>query len=161
MAVVLLNLDAYWFWPGLVVSLVGLLLQLWMFGSARGTGRLSINGPYVLVRNPLSLAGFLLYIGFILMTGIPWLLPVYAVLYGLWVVLCVRFEEAVLEEKEVDEYRKYIYHVPRFLPRLKPCPRGHLLYFKMKYFSRHHELERLLLFSGLCILCYVITHYPG
>lgn len=159
--VLLLNVKAHWFWPGLVTSLLGLVLQLWIFGSARGPERLSINGPYVFVRNPLHIARFLLLLGLILMTGIPWLIPVYAAIYFLWMVYRVRQEEEALQETEPSEYLKYSRHVPRFLPRFRPYPRGRFLYFKKKYFDRHHGLENLLVFTGVYILCYVMAHYPG
>lgn len=160
-AVVLLNVDAYWFWPGLVISLSGLIMQLWIFGSARGAGRLSVNGPYTFVRNPLCIARFLLFVGLVLMTGIPWLLLLYVALYVLWAMYCVQQEEEILQEKETAEYLKYSKHAPRFLPRLKPYPRGRFFYFKPKYFSRHHGLENMLVFAGLYILCYVIAYYPA
>jgi len=159
-AVLLPYVNAHWYWPGLAVSLSGLVLQLWIFGSARGTERLSINGPYVFVRNPLCIARFLLILGLVLMTGIPWLLPVYVVLYVLWAMYRVQHEEEVLHEKETSEYLKYSKHVSRFLPRFKPYPRGRFLYFKTKYFNRHHGWENLLVFTGLYILCYVIAYYP-
>lgn len=160
LAVVLLNVNAHWFWPGLTVSVFGMLLQSWIIGCARGAERLSINGPYLFVRNPLYIARFFLLLGLVLMTGIPWLLPVFAVLYVLWVLYRVQLEEEALEEKEPAEYKKYSKHVRRFLPRFRPYPRGRFLYFKMRYFKRHHGLESLLFLIGLYILCYVLAFYP-
>lgn len=159
-AVLLLNINTHWFWPGLVVSVSGMLLQLWIIGCARGPGRLSINGPFLFVRNPLYIARFVLLLGLVLMTGIPWLLPVFAVVYILWVLYRVQHEEGALEEKEPAEYKKYSKHVPRFLPRFKPYPGGRFLYFKTRYFNRHDGLGSLVFLVGLYILCYVVAFYP-
>jgi len=156
----LLNVSTHWFWPGLAISAFGLLLQLWVFGSARGSERLSINGPYMFVRNPLCLARFFLVLGLVLMTGIPWLIPVFVILYVPWVLYRVQREEDILQEKEPAEYLQYAKHVPRFLPRFRPYPKGRFLYFRTRYFKRHFGLENLLVFAGVYILCYVIAYYP-
>lgn len=157
----LANINAHWFWPGLVVSVVGMVLQLWIFGCIRTREKLAVNGPYMFVRNPMYIARFLLILGFILMTGIPWLLPIYAVVYYFYMVNRVEREEPVLQDKFRGEYLQYCKHVPRFVPRLKPYPKGRFWYFRTRNFKRQHGLENLLVFLGLYIICYFMAFHWG
>lgn len=155
----LLNIDPHWYWPGVVVSMVGMLLQLWVFGCIRTRETLAVNGPYMFVRNPMYIARFLLILGFVLMTGIPWLLLVYVPLYYFYMVNRVEREEPVLQEAFGGKYLDYCKHVPRFMPRLKPYHKSRFWYFRRKNFRRQHGLENLAAFLTLYILCYVAAFY--
>lgn len=158
--VLLMYIDRHWFWPGLIVSVVGMLLQLWVFGCIRTQEKLAVNGPYMFVRNPMYIARFLLILGFVLMTGVLWLLPVFAVVYYFYMVNRVEREEPVLQEKFGGDYLQYCKHVPRFVPRLKPYPEGRFWYFRAGNFKRQHGLENLLVFLVLYVICYVVAFYP-
>lgn len=158
-AALLLNVTPHWFWPGLVVSLIGLLLQLWTFGCIRTREVLAVNGPYKFVRNPMYIARFVLILGLILMTGIPWLLVAYLPLYYFYMVNRVEREEPVLQETFGGKYIDYCKQVPRFVPTLKPYEKGRLLYFREKNFFRQHGLENLAVFLLLYIACYFAAYF--
>lgn len=158
-AALLLSIDPHWFWPGLVVSLAGMVLQLWVFGCIRTREVLAVNGPYMFVRNPMYIARFLLILGLVLMTGIPWLLLVYVPVYYFYMTNRVEREEPVLHEAFGGEYLSYCKHVPRFLPRLKPYSQGRFWYFSMENFQRQHGAMNLLVFVVLYIACYVAAFH--
>lgn len=158
-AALLWNIDPHWYWPGLVVSLVGMLLQLWVFGCIKTREVLAVNGPYMFVRNPMYIARFLLILGLVLMTGMPWLLVIYVPLYFFYMVNRVEREEPVLQEAFGGKYLDYCKHVPRFVPRLKPYRKGRFWYFRMRNFERQHGFENLAAFVLLYILCYVAAFY--
>ncbi|MGA8258639.1 MAG: isoprenylcysteine carboxylmethyltransferase family protein [Arenicellales bacterium] len=160
LAVVLVaNLDRAWFWPGLAVSALGMLLQLWVFGCIKTREVLAVNGPYMFVRNPMYIARFLLVAGLILMTGYPWLLAILAPLYYLYMANRVKREEPVLVAAFGDAYRDYCEHVPRFLPALRPYAGGRFAFFSVENFLRQHGLTNLLVFSVFYVVCYVITYH--
>ena len=153
-----LNLDRAWFWPGLTVSALGMLLQLWVFGCIRTREVLAVNGPYMFVRNPMYIARFLLVAGLILMTGYPWLLVILAPLYYLYMANRVKREEPVLVAAFGAAYRDYCEHVPRFLPALRPYAKGRFAFFSLENFQRQHGLANLLVFSVFYVVCYVVTY---
>jgi len=157
--VLILNIDPDWFWPGLVVSLLGMALQLWVFGCIRTREILAVNGPYMFVRNPMYIARFLLVAGLVLMTGLPWLLLILAPLYYLYMDNRVKREEPVLVEAFGDAYRRYREHVPRFLPSLRPYDKGRFLFFDMQNFKRQHGLANLALFIVIYSICYAVAFH--
>ncbi|MBN2601369.1 MAG: isoprenylcysteine carboxylmethyltransferase family protein [Candidatus Marinimicrobia bacterium] len=88
-----------------------------------GAKKLCTAGIFSHVRNPLYLGNLIIYIGFALMSGGPWVtylmiiaLVYFIVQYGFIIAL----EEAKLTELFGDEYREYTNNVPRLLPRLTP-----------------------------------------
>jgi len=154
-----LNIDPEWFWPGLVVSLLGMLLQLWVFGCIKTREVLAVNGPYMFVRNPMYIARFLLIAGLVLMTGVPWLLLVLAPVYYLYMVNRVKREEPVLDQAFGDAYREYCESVPRFLPSLRPYEKGHFAFFDVDNFRRQHGLTNLVLFMAVYVVCYLAAFH--
>ncbi len=158
-AALLWNIDPHWFWPGLAVSLAGMALQLWVFGCIRTREVLAVNGPYMFVRNPMYIARFLLILGLVLMTGIPWLLVIYIPLYYFYMVNRVEREETVLQETFGGEYIDYCKRVPRFVPTLRPYPKGRFWYFRSRNFRRQHGLENLVVFLLIYALSYVAAFY--
>lgn len=158
-AALLLNIDPHWFWPGFVVSLLGMLLQLWVFGCIRTRETLAVNGPYMFVRNPMYIARFLLILGLVLMTGVPWLLLLYAPLYYFYMVNRVEREEPVLQEAFGGEYLAYCRHVPRFLPRLKPYREGRFWFFSGENFQRQHGGMNLLVFALFYLVAYTAAFH--
>lgn len=158
-AALLASIDPHWYWPGLVISFTGLLLQLWVLGSIRSRKLLPVNGPYRFVRNPKYIAQFVLVFGLVVMTGKPWLLLIYTVLYVLYALYRVGKEEQQLEDRFSTEYFRYARHVPRFLPRLKPYEKGRFWFFSMKNFKRLYGEIYLLLFVVLYLAGYVAAFH--
>lgn len=155
----LMNIDPRWFWTGLAVSVVGTLLQLWVFGCIRTREVLAVNGPYMFVRNPMYIARFLLVAGLVLMSGYPWLLLILAPVYYLYMANRVKREEPVLLEAFGDGYREYCNNVPRFVPRLTPWERGRFGFFSVENFRRQHGFVNAAAFSALFVICYIFAFH--
>ncbi|HEY5220179.1 MAG TPA: isoprenylcysteine carboxylmethyltransferase family protein, partial [Gemmatimonadaceae bacterium] len=79
--------------------------------------RLVSYGIFGWARNPLYIGNFLIWIGFVVVSGVYWFLPVALVLFALEYTLIVRYEEGVLESIFGDEYLAYKRATPRWIPR--------------------------------------------
>jgi protein-S-isoprenylcysteine O-methyltransferase Ste14 len=82
--------------------------------------RLVLHGPYRFVRNPMiSGAIFVLFGEALVLQSVPHLCWAMAFL-----MVCLFYvpvlEEPQLEARFGEEYRRYLRHVPRFFPRLRP-----------------------------------------
>jgi hypothetical protein len=55
--------------------------------------------------------------GFTVISGVLWFLPVAAVVFAIEYTLIVRYEEGVLETIFGDEYLRYKRRTPRWIPR--------------------------------------------
>ncbi|MWV58919.1 methyltransferase family protein [Rathayibacter sp. VKM Ac-2754] len=123
-------------WPaGLALLVLASALGLWsaLSMSLLGDGtplpiampnRLVIAGPYRWVRNPMAVAGISqgVAVGLLLSS---WLVVVYALLGSLLWNYAVRpLEEADLEARFGDSFRRYRSRVRCWLPRWPPVPRG-------------------------------------
>ena len=109
---------------GLSLVLVGEAWRLWGVAAAgnstrrrsRNVNRLVTYGPFAWSRNPLYNGNFLIWMGFAVISGVFWFLPVAIVLFALEYSLIVRFEEGVLESTFDEEYLDYKSHTPRWIP---------------------------------------------
>jgi protein-S-isoprenylcysteine O-methyltransferase Ste14 len=123
-----LPLPAGWRWFGVGLGLLGIFLLLWVHhtlgknfsvpGVMKEHQSFVTVGPYQWVRHPMYTALFLVTIVYFLISA-NWFIGV--VWIG-WIVGTVasmlRDEEAALIEKFGDEYRAYMRHTGRFLPRV-------------------------------------------
>src|SRR5204863_2475368 len=74
-------------------------------------------GIFSWVRNPLYIGNLLIWLGFVVGSGVLWFLPVALVLFAVEYTLIVRYEEGVLESIFGDEYVAYKRRTPRWFPR--------------------------------------------
>lgn len=89
---------------------------------AATANRLVTAGPYRVVRNPMAVSGFVQGAAVGLMLS-SWMVVVYAVLGSLLWNFAVRpLEEADLEARFGDEFRRYRDTVRCWIPRLGPAP---------------------------------------
>lgn len=109
-------IDPAWLWIGIVISLVGELLQVWCFACIEKEKVLTVRGPYQLCRNPMYLGRYGLMAGFFVATGSWIAVTGFTVLYWFYMVNRVKREEPVLTEIFGDSYREYCRDVNRFLP---------------------------------------------
>jgi protein-S-isoprenylcysteine O-methyltransferase Ste14 len=84
---------------------------------SRNVQRLVTYGVFAWMRNPLYVGNFLIWIGFVIGSGVLWFVPVAIVLFALEYSLIVRYEEGVLESIFGGEYVEYKRRTPRWLPR--------------------------------------------
>jgi protein-S-isoprenylcysteine O-methyltransferase Ste14 len=84
---------------------------------SRTVQRLVTYGIFAWMRNPLYVGNFLIWIGFTVISGVLWFIPVAIVLFAAEYTLIVRYEEGVLESIFGGEYLSYKDRTSRWLPR--------------------------------------------
>ncbi len=84
---------------------------------SRTVQRLVTYGIFSWMRNPLYVGNFLIWIGFTVISGVLWFIPVAIVLFAIEYTLIVRYEEGVLESIFGAEYLAYKSRIPRWIPR--------------------------------------------
>jgi protein-S-isoprenylcysteine O-methyltransferase Ste14 len=110
---------------GLVLIVIGELIRLAGVAVAgtvtrrrsRDVQRLVNYGVFAWVRNPLYVGNFLIWMGFVVISGVWWFLPLAVVIFGVEYSLIVAYEEGVLESIFGAEYLAYKQTAPRWLPR--------------------------------------------
>src|SRR5438132_8865074 len=116
-------------YAGVVPILGGVALRFWASSTIFNTGNgtplytrpakaLVTTGPYRLIRNPLYLGGFLIYLGIIV--TIPSLFLAILGWIGLPIIyIGIGREEKGLERRFGEDYRRYRQTVPGWVPRIK------------------------------------------
>jgi protein-S-isoprenylcysteine O-methyltransferase Ste14 len=84
---------------------------------SRTVQRLVTYGIFAWMRNPLYVGNFLIWMGFTIISGVLWFIPVAVLLFGIEYTLIVRYEEGVLESIFGPEYLRYKGRTPRWFPR--------------------------------------------
>ena len=85
---------------------------------SRAVQRLVTYGVFSWSRNPLYNGNFLIWMGFVVISGVLWFLPVAIALFAIEYSFIVRYEEGVLESIFGEEYLAYKRRTPRWMPRL-------------------------------------------
>lgn len=89
---------------------------------SRAVQRLVTYGVFSLSRNPLYNGNFLIWMGFVVISGVLWFLPVAILLFAVEYSFIVRYEEGVLESIFGEEYLSYKRRTPRWMPRMSSAP---------------------------------------
>ena len=84
---------------------------------SRDVQRLVRYGIFGWVRNPLYVGNLLIWVGFMVGSGVLWFVPVAVVLFAIEYSLIVRYEEGVLESIFGQEFLDYKARTPRWFPR--------------------------------------------
>jgi protein-S-isoprenylcysteine O-methyltransferase Ste14 len=83
---------------------------------SRNVQRLVTYGIFGWVRNPLYVGNFFIWMGFVVISGVMWFLPVAIVLFAVEYTLIVAYEEGVLESIFGREYLDYKQSTNRWMP---------------------------------------------
>ncbi|HUQ18896.1 MAG TPA: isoprenylcysteine carboxylmethyltransferase family protein [Gemmatimonadaceae bacterium] len=83
---------------------------------SRNVSTLITHGAFAWSRNPLYNGNFLIWMGFVVISGVMWFLPFAMLLFALEYSLIVRYEEGVLESTFGREYLEYRQCTPRWVP---------------------------------------------
>ncbi len=84
---------------------------------SRDVQRLVNYGIFGWMRNPLYVGNFLIWMGFVVASGVLWFLPIAIVIFAIEYTLIVAYEEGVLESIFGAEYLEYKTRTPRWVPR--------------------------------------------
>ena len=116
---------------GFVLLLIGETIRIWAVSHAGGATRtrnvgapsLCSSGPYAHSRNPLYVGNMLMYIGIVLIAGVPngfFMVMVTTVFFLIQYTLIISLEEETLDTLFGNEYMDYKKNVPPIIPRLSP-----------------------------------------
>jgi len=83
---------------------------------SRNVQRLVTYGAFAWSRNPLYNGNFLIWMGFVVISGVLWFLPIAILIFAIEYTLIVRYEEGVLESIFGSEYLSYKSRTPRWIP---------------------------------------------
>ncbi len=131
------QLDHVWEVVCLLVSLLGLVIRMVTVGHApRGTsGRnttrqvaesLTTTGMYSMVRNPLYLGNFFMWLGVALFTHVWWMVSIFVLLFWLYYERIIFAEEAYLREKYGVRYLEWADATPVIIPSFRRYRRAEL-----------------------------------
>ena len=115
-------------WLGVGIGILCTLGIYWLFSSigsgitptsaTRKEHRLITSGPYRWIRHPLYTFGSSMFVAFGMIAD-NWFIPALGVLAFIAMAIRTPREEANLIAKFGNEYREYMKHTGRFLPRLQ------------------------------------------
>jgi protein-S-isoprenylcysteine O-methyltransferase Ste14 len=127
---------------GVPVLLAGVMMRLWSNGYAIKMGKLTISGPYAIVRNPLYVGTALIILGFAVILKI--LLPgvIFFVAFVLVYRRTIMSEEKMLADKFGEAYLEYKRVVPALFPTMSPYVKGEKWPFSWQrlWESREHKI---------------------
>ena len=83
---------------------------------SRNVKNLVSHGVFAWSRNPLYNGNFLVWTGFVVISGVLWFLPIAMLLFAAEYSLIVRYEEGVLESTFGRVYLEYKARTPRWIP---------------------------------------------
>jgi len=111
-----IKLGTLWFYAGLTVWLLSLVMGLTSFVSFGTTplDRLVTKGTYRISRNPICLSGFLSNVG-IGIACASWVFLLYAVVDIILMRISIGTEERFLLEKYGAAYREYLDSTPKWI----------------------------------------------
>ena len=119
----------YWY-LSLGVGILGLLVRVFTVGftpkntSGRNTAEgqvadeLNETGIYSLVRHPLYVGNFLMWLGLAMLTANTWFIVAFTLTYWVYYERIMFAEEAFLRNKFGDMYLKWAADKPAFVPRI-------------------------------------------
>jgi protein-S-isoprenylcysteine O-methyltransferase Ste14 len=136
---------------GITVALTGLLIRAWSSGHIVKNRDLAVSGPYKYTRNPLYLGSFLLGLGFMIASGVWWLILLFVVLY-----LGIYFPVMSVEAEELtaifgDKYKEYAEKVSLFLPWFSDYQSDGKK-FEKELYMRYREYQAGLGFLAVCAI---------
>ncbi|GAC1656061.1 MAG: lipid A Kdo2 1-phosphate O-methyltransferase [Gemmatimonadaceae bacterium] len=152
-------------WEGvcLSVSFIGLVIRAatvgWVPGGTSGRNttdgqvaeRLNTTGMYSLVRHPLYLGNFMIWLGLVLIPRSAWMAIVVVLVYWLYYERIAFAEEEFLRRRFGEEYIAWATHTPAFIPRISSWRRPPLPFSMRTVLRREYSglFAVTLLFAAL------------
>ena len=123
---------------------------------SRNVQRLVTYGIFAWSRNPLYNGNFLIWMGFVTISGVLWFLPIAVLLFAVEYELIVRYEEGVLESIFGREYLDYKNETPRWIPRPPSGPQPVGEYHWAEAFKS--EISTFLQYAVLLLAFWIKGH---
>ena len=147
-----------------LISLIGLVIRVYTVGytpkntSSRGVKKhvaeqLNTTGIYSIVRHPLYLGNFFMWVGPTLLTGNVWFIITFCLFYWVYYERIMFAEEQFLRRKFGDVYTGWASHVPAFIPKFKNFKKTNLSFSWKKVLKQEKNglLATFLIFCALDI----------
>lgn len=157
----------------LAVSIFGLAVRIWTVGytPANTSGRnvkgqvadeLNTTGLYSVVRNPLYLGNFMMWLGIAMLTMNVWFVVAFILFYWLYYERIIHAEEQYLIRKFGERYIAWVNKTPCFIPRFKGYVRPTLKFSWKKVIKKEKNglLALLLIFSIMDIIGELVVNEP-
>ena len=158
------DLECILLYSGLIISFIGESIRIFTVAytppgtSGRNTNQqladtLNTTGIYSLLRHPLYLGNFFMFLGPFIFAGNIYGICIYILIFWLYYERIMYAEEAFLIHKFENEYSEWASDTPAFIPKISAY-----LPAKSK-FSFQKVIERE--YSGLCAVIVIFTLMVG
>lgn len=158
------TLDHLWESVCLLISFFGLGIRVFTVGhtsqatSGRNTKRqvadtLNTTGIYSVVRHPLYLGNFFMFLGVVLFAHLWWLTFIYILAFWLYYERIMFAEEAFLRKKFGDEYMTWANNTPAFIPRFRNYRKPDLPFSLKKVLRKEYNG-----FFSVIIVMFILEH---
>lgn len=149
-------IDGFYNYFCLLVTLLGFGIRAYTIGyahnntSGRNTtkqiaDKLNIAGIYSLVRHPLYLGNFFMWLGIGLLTQAPWFILAFIFMYWVYYERIMFAEEQFLRKKFGDIYLSWAKETPAFIPRFTKFKKN-VTKFKITKVIKQEKTGLLLVF---------------
>lgn len=166
--------EAYYETLCLLISLLGLAIRVYTVGhtpkntSGRNTDEgqvaevLNTTGSYSMVRHPLYLGNFFMWLGPAMMTGQFWFIVAFCFFFWIYYERIMFAEEQYLRNKFQSWYTDWAKEVPAFIPRFKNFVPPSLPFSWKKVIKKEKNglLAVFLIFTFFDIAGDLIEHKP-
>ena len=163
--------ETPWFYISLLVSLMGLAIRMYTVGytprntSGRNTKEqvadtVNTKGIYSIVRHPLYLGNFFMWLGPALLTENLWFIVAFIFFYMLYYERIMFAEEQFLRRKFGNAYTDWAARTPAFIPSLKKFQKPQLAFSWRKVLKNEKTgiLLTFLIFTAMHIAGQYIQH---
>ena len=161
-------LKNFYSYCAVILSFIGFCIRAYTVGTTpKGTsGRntkeqkasfLNTTGIYSILRHPLYLANYLMWMGIVIFTFNPYLFIIVSLLYWIYYERIMYAEERFLERKFGEEYMCWSSSLPAFLPNLK-LYKPSIIPFSLKTVLRREYSGVLATVIGF-VFVELIRHY--
>ena len=154
----------------LIISLIGLFIRIYTVGHtpANTSGRnttnqvadyLNVTGIYSIVRNPLYLGNFMMWLGVAFLTLNMWFIIVFCLAYWIYYERIIFSEEQFLIRKFGKSYTDWADKTPAFFPKFSKFIKPSIPFSWKKVLKKEKNgfLALFLVFSGFNIIGEIIN----
>jgi len=156
--------ESYYDYFCLLIGIFGLLIRIYTVGhtpkntSGRNVAKqvaesLNTTGIYSIVRHPLYLGNFFMWLAPALMTGNIWFILFFCLSYWIYYERIMFAEEQYLKGKFGDDYTNWAKQTPAFLPRFRNFTKPNLSFSWRKVLKKEKNglVALLIIFSAFDI----------